>query len=403
MEKLVCRFTRRGFLPWASSIAILYGWTMVYRSAQLWMLPRMEVSYRKQDFRVYLGILITERIASWESRSTRGEVDQVIARVKLKELRENFLRVLPGINAHSKREFSLEIGRVPKEIKNDAKPGELTVSVWRRHGYCRLGYWQKQRENFEIWILKKDAYYFVLGYLEQKPSPYGFIFDVQQDLVVRRMLKKNTVETLLDLATLWWLRLPEEVLTDAMRTKIRTGLEEMSHSDLLAVQWSRRVMQAIFSLDEAISAIAQHESIQAGNRGIMWKSIRAMHACDEDFQQSLEQYLNGLPLEVGESSQARISLDVGGGTINVPVGDGAEFPFDFDHLFPDTMKSHKPSGGVISIEPAIVTFACLQGQLRAIAWKMSLSPAPLKKLDNRIRDICYVSIDYKASESLMNV
>lgn len=165
-----------------------------------------------------------------------------------------------------------------------------------------LDIWQKLRENFEIWTLKKDAYCFDLEYLEQEPSPYGFIFNVQQDLVVRRMLKTNTVGTQLDAATLWWLRLLEEVLTYALRTKIRTGLEEMSHSDLLAVQWSRRVMQAIVSLDEALSAIAQHESIKAGNRDMMWNSIRVIYACDEEFQQSLAQYLNGLPLEVGETS-----------------------------------------------------------------------------------------------------
>ncbi|KAG6365464.1 hypothetical protein INS49_007075 [Diaporthe citri] len=338
------------------------------------------------------GVLLKGRIASWVSRSRSGQVQQVIVRVKQKELHENFLRVLPGINAQAQREFNLEIGPVPKHIRKDAQPGELTASVWRRHGYCRLGYWQKQREDFEIWILKKDAYYFVLGYLEQELSPYGFLFDTQQDLVVRRMMKTNTVATLLDLATRWWQKLPEEVLTDALRTKIQTGLEELSHDDLLAVQWSRRVMQAIVSLDDAFSAIAQHESRKAGSRGIMWKSIRAMYACDEDFQQSMEQYLNGLPLEVGEDSQASISFHVGGGTINVPVGDGAQFPFDFDHLFPDTMKSQEPSGGVTSIAPAIVVLACLQGQLRAVAWKMSFSPGPLKKLDNKIRDICYVSM-----------
>lgn len=344
------------------------------------------------------GVLLKGRIASWESSSTMGEVKQVIVRVRQKELRENFLRVLPGIKAQAQRELNLEIGPVPEEIKNDCQPAEPIASTLCRHGYYRLGYWQQQREDFEIWILKTYAYYFVLGYLDQGLSPYGFLFDTQQDLVVRRMLKTNTVGTLLDLATLWWPSLPEEVSTGSLRTKIRTGLEDISQSDLLAVQWSRRVMQAIVSLDEALSAIAQHESMKAGNRGIMWKSIRAMYACDEDFQQSLHQYLNGLPLEVGESSQARISCDIGGGTIKVPLGGGAQFPFDFNHLFPGTIEGQTPSEGVTSIAPVIVIFACLQGQLRAIAWKMSLSPSPLKKLDSKIRDICYVSM-YKFHRS----
>lgn len=134
------------------------------------------------------------------------------------------------------------------------------LSAERRHGYCRLGYRQKQGESFEIWILKKHTYCFVLGFLDQKPSPYGFLFSAQQNLVARRVLKTNIVGTLLDLAILWWLRLPEEVLTDALRTKIRTSVEEMAHRDLLAVRWSRRVMQALVLLDEVLSAIAQHES-----------------------------------------------------------------------------------------------------------------------------------------------
>lgn len=339
------------------------------------------------------GILLKGRIASWisKSRVMRGEVEQVIIRVKQKELSENFLRVLPGINAKAKRELSLEVGPIPEGVKKDSQTGDATVSTLLRHGYYRLGYWQKQRENFEIWILKKEAYSFVLGYLEQELSPYGFLFDVQQDLVVRRMLKTNTIGGLLDLATFWSLGLPEEISTDELRTKILKGLAELSHSDLLAVQWSRRVMQTIFSIDEALSAIAHHESMKADNKGIMWKSIRAMYACDEDFQQSLGQFLNGLHPNIGESLQTRISFNMGGGTIKVPMGDGAEFPFDFNQLFPESMKSQTSSGGTASMTPVIAIFACLQGQLRAIAWKMSLSPAHLRKLDNGIREICYVS------------
>lgn len=339
------------------------------------------------------GILLKGRIASWRSRSREptGEAEQVIARVKPNELSENFLRVLPGINAKAKRELSLEIGHIPEGVNKDSQPGEATVSTLLRHGYYRLGYWQKRRENFEVWILKKDAYSFVLGYLEQEPSPYGFLFDVQQDIVVRRMLKTNTIGMLLDLATFWSLGLPEEISTDELRTKILKGLAELSQSDFFAVQWSRRVMQTIFSVDEALSAIAHHESMKADNKGIMWKSTRAMYACNEDFQQSLGQFLNGLHPNIGESLQTRISFDMGGGTIKVPMGDGAEFPFDFNQLFPESMKSQTSSGDTASMTPVIAIFACLQGQLRAIAWKMSLSPAYLRKLDTEISDICYVS------------
>lgn len=124
----------------------------------------------------------------------------------------------------------------------------------------------------------------------------------------------------------------------------------------------------------------------------MWKSIWDMYACDEDFHQILGQYLNGLPLEEGESSRVRISFDVGSDTINVPVWDRAEYPFDFNYLFPETIESQKPSEGVTSIAPVLVIFAGIQGQLRANAWEMSLSPSPLKKLDNKIRDICFISM-----------
>lgn len=201
------------------------------------------------------GILLKGRIASWESRYIIGKVQQVIAMVKSQEIRENFLRVLPGINAKAKRELSLKMTPVPKEIRKDCKPGEVPMSAFLLHGYYRLGYWRSQDENLEIWIMRKDAYFFVLGYLELAPSPYAFLFDVQQDLVVRRILKTNTVGTLLDMATLWWPRLTKEVLTDGVKIKFQKGLEQVSHTDLIEIQWSRRVMQAIVLLDEALSAV----------------------------------------------------------------------------------------------------------------------------------------------------
>lgn len=373
-------------------------------SFEMHHLPAIRQSLRRDNlsflslallFRGYVirdrGILLKGRIASWESRSTREDVQQVIARIKSKEIRENFLRVLPGINAKVQREISLEIARVPKEIKKDCQPGEFPMSALLRNGYYRLGYWEKQREDFEIWILKKDAYYFVLGYLEQAPSPYGFLFDIQQDLVVRRMLKTNTVGMLLDMATLWWPRLSKEALTDGVRTKFQKGLEQVSHNDLLAVQWSRRVMQAIVSLDKALSVIVQHERMKDDNTGIMWRSIGAIYACNEDFQKLLGQCLSGIHPDGGDKPQENISFDIGGGTIKVPGEDGAEFPFDFDHFFPETTMTPKPPGRNPSMTPVIAMFACLQGQLRAIAWKMSLSPAHLKKLDSEIREIYYVS------------
>lgn len=372
-------------------------------SFEMHHLPAIRQSLRRDNlsflslallFRGYVirdqGILLKGRIASWESRSTRGDVQQVIARIKSKEISENSLRVLPGINAKAQREISLEIARIPKEIKKDCQSDVFPMPALLRNGYYRLGYWKKQREDFEIWTLKKDAYYFVLGYLEQAPSPYGFLFDIQQDLVVRRMLKTNTVGMLLDMATLWWPRLPKEALTDGVRTKFQEGLEQMSHNDLLAVQWSRRVMQAIVSLDEALSAIVQHERMKDDNTGIVWRSIGAIYACNEDFQKVLGQCLSGIHLDGGDKPQENISFDIGGGTIKVP-GEEAEFSFDFDHLFPETMMTPKPPGRITSMTSVNAMFACLQGQLRAIAWKMSLSPAHLKKLDSEIRETCYIS------------
>lgn len=126
------------------------------------------------------GVLLLGRIASGESisRRRRKEVELVTARVSLRKLPRNLLRVLPGIQLQAERELSLEIGPVPKEVEEDCQPGETTVSALRRNGYYRLGYRQKRDIDFEIWILKEDAYYFVIGYLEQKPSPYGFLFDL---------------------------------------------------------------------------------------------------------------------------------------------------------------------------------------------------------------------------------
>lgn len=206
------------------------------------------------------------------------------------------------------------------------------------------------------------------------------------------MLKMNAAGTILKLAEKWWPTLPKEVLTGELRTKIQKGLEQVSDNNLLAMQWSRRIMQSIVSLDEAFSDILQHERMKVDNTSIMWKSIRAIYACDEDFQQSLGLYLNGLHPDSGDSSQAKISFDFAGETITLPGEERAGFTFDFKHFFPEVMKNQNCPGGPFSITPVIAIFACLQGQLRAIAWRMSLSAKHLRRLDDEIKDICYVSM-----------
>jgi hypothetical protein len=66
-------------------------------------------------------------------------------------------------------------------------------------------------------------------------------------------------------------------------------------------------MQAIVSLDKVLSTIQQHECMRTGNKGIMWKSIRAMYACNEDFQQSLDRYFNALDPDTGDGARETLS------------------------------------------------------------------------------------------------
>lgn len=335
------------------------------------------------------GTLLRGRIASQEAQSNfpSRPVQHVIASVKEKVLHEGYLQVLPGINVQAKRELSIEIGSVPVEIEKDRRPEEAIESVWHRNGFRRLG----KRSHLEIWILKKDVLDFSLGYLEQKPSRYGFLFDANLDLVVSEMMRTNAVETILHLASTWCEKVPGEILAGELRSKIQRGLQGLSHNDLVANRWSRRVMQAIVSLDEALDEMITHSSMGADEKVIVWESMRAMYSCDEDFQQSLNQYLSGLRLEDGDISQARIFLDIEGGTIKFLGDNRSEFNLDFHQMFPETSMSQKPSGGIIATTPVIAMFACLQGQLRATAWKMSLSPNHLGTMCNAMGDICYVT------------
>lgn len=345
--------------------------------------------------------LLRGRIASRESRSTMPQVIEVVARIKSTEFRAGGLRVLPGINAHAKRELGFEIGPIPKDVREDCQPKETTVSALRRHGFYRLGNWHQQGEYFEIWTLKKDAVYFVHGYLEQSPSPYGFLFDVEQDLVVRRMLKTDAIRSTLNLAKIWCAKLSEQVLTVEKRDQLRRTLEQMSQGDL-TVRWSRRAMQEIVSVEKCATLIAQHESMQGDRGSVMWNSIRALYACDEGFQQILSRYFDALDPVIENGLQERISFDIQAGTINVPLDGGFEFEFDFNNLFSELVTGQVSFGGTTTIPPAVAVFACLQGQLRATAWKMSFSPTHLQKLDNEIRDLCYVSMEkfhWSSSES----
>lgn len=119
----------------------------------------------------------------------------------------------------------LEEGDCELNTSKYIKPISYLSSLIKTKNY-RLEYWQYQREDIEIWILKKDVYYFVLcAWLARAgPSPYGFLLDVQQDLIVRRMLKTTALGTPLDMATLWWPRFPQEILTHGNRTRFQRGL-----------------------------------------------------------------------------------------------------------------------------------------------------------------------------------
>ncbi|ROV87062.1 hypothetical protein VSDG_10144 [Cytospora chrysosperma] len=195
----------------------------------------------------------------------------------------------------------------------------------------------------------------------------------------------KTVGKLLELARTW---LPSLGLAKEQQTL--ADLEAISEFDLINISWSRRLMRAIVSVDETIDEVMENE-------GIMWKFVRTIHACDDRVRESVEKYLERI--HAGER-EPKIALDLQRGMMTIPQEDGSQqdqsvFEIDFEYTIAESEPHH--SLRTAEIEPAHVVLACLQGQLRAVAWNMTLSPKGLLDLvqaERRSRgnnDIYYVS------------
>lgn len=312
----------------------------------------------------------------------KSHARNAIAATKEKNLQIG-LSIVQGVLVRARTEMYLSL-----QIRNvEEKLGDVVSG----HEYHKVGRWPASRRDrrldgaWDVWMPRKEVYRWGFVYLQVKPSPHGFVFDREDDFVISMFLVYKTVGKLLELAKTW---LPSLGLAKEQQTL--ADLEAISEFDLINISWSRRLMRAIVSVDETIDEIMKNE-------GIMWKFVRTIHACDDRVRESVEKYLERI--HAGEQ-EPKITLDLERGMMTIPQADGSQqdqpgVELDFEYTIAESGPHH--SLRTAEIEPAHVVLACLQGQLRAVAWNMTLSPKGLLDLvqaerrSGRNDDIYYVS------------
>lgn len=345
------------------------------------------------------GTLLRGRIGDVDTVTvglSRG-TERDIAIVKTSWAPQAVLEVLPGVSL-SRTTAKLQLKR---RFHPDREKVEETENGLIRKGYYKVGDWppskrmqRRQGVVFDVWMLKKEAYLFGFVYLDPRPSRHGFLFDSKDDIIVRNVFKRDNPADTLALAKQW---LSKVGITAELQGRVREHLEAMDNeSYFVGPTWSRQIMQSLASLDEAICEAFDVESM-------MWKSVRVLYVCNTHFRQSMEAYLERARAKE-EEEYPGIRFDSARGLISVP-GDGdahleeTEFAFDFGYILsntePESSNSSRGSNNLVvdgDIKPAHAIFAGFHGQLRALAWQMSLPPKDIERLSfMRYDNACRVS------------
>lgn len=332
-------------------------------------------------------------------RTTYDNRDSLrIAKVTETKIAGGALNVLPGIHVQAKKKIGLVLTgiqdpRPPSRRSDDTEPNvwpqEIIKEVLSSQGLFQVpGSWN----YVEVWMLRDDAYRFACAYLKQKPSPHGFLYSADSDFVVSKILWSEDIASILALAKPW---LSKADLTGDMLKKVieavRSASEAIPTEEPWSTErvWSRRAMQAISSLDDAIDMMASQLAVTPEDKSIMWPAIRAIYASNQDFRNRLKAVLEKLAAQ--DQQLPIVLLRVEEAKITLLEADGVEigYSFGFRHVLTeaelDQWSFHNKTMSLLH-----TVLACLQGQLRAIAWNMTLSPDSLQELKHHASDISLV-------------
>lgn len=249
--------------------------------------------------------------------------------------------------------------------------------ILRLNEFYEVGQWNT---GAAVWMLRNDAYRFACAYLKQKPSPHGFIYDAGSDFVVSKVIDSEDIASILALTDTWLSKaslkrkIPRhEQIVQAIQNAFKVNPISAYHS------WSRRAMQAIAALDNTISQVASEGVVTGQMQSILWTAVGAIYASNQTFRNNLINLLEKLAVQDQEVSIARDILRIEKENIAILGTDGTEIEhsFDFRYVFTEA-KLNQFSFHNVKLPLIDTLLASLQGQLRAVAWKMALSPLYLK-------------------------
>ncbi|KAF3022478.1 hypothetical protein E8E14_010448 [Neopestalotiopsis sp. 37M] len=234
--------------------------------------------------------------------------------------------------------------------------------------YMNLGRFRPSGQSAsDIWIHRGDLYRLTAGYLSARFRSQGFLYAKSQDLIVSKLFSAKHTKLTLRWGQDWASRLN---LKENERMLLTVALEKVSKLDLEKPCWSREAMQNLYELDQVILLACKSSD---------WKfrSISVLFVCEKRFRAI---FAKDLEREEDESHRF-IQFSARNQKVELGQLEGmdnrhqAVFQFDFMSVFAFNEPPTDSEFENLSIAQAV--FAAIQGQIRAIMWKMSLSPRGL--------------------------
>ncbi|KAF2176121.1 hypothetical protein K469DRAFT_682776 [Zopfia rhizophila CBS 207.26] len=260
--------------------------------------------------------------------------------------------------------------------------------------YLHIGYIKPKRESdeaFDCWLLREDIYTILLAYLESPMSPQSFLYDAKEDIVLKHAVRPTAFKEILQLAQRFIDRLGIE---DAERGALRLKLEQVATNDISGQGWSRTEINTLWTLDQALSKISRLK----GPRSL---AMSMLYMPDQSFQEGTTRFLKA----DAQAPLNNVLINYEQQIVRLPDAEQRteyqDFPFNFRAVLDDTydaeitMLTNHGALNELSFPLVDCLFACLRGHVRALMWKMSLSPVGLADFFDQLTfdSIAYVATD----------
>lgn len=241
---------------------------------------------------------------------------------------------------------------------------KLDASFMKTKNYMNLGRFKPLSNGDNVWIHREDVYRISAGYLSTPFRRQGFLYANYKDLIVSKLFSAKPTTMTLRWGQKWVSKL--NVKEDERRV-LNIALEKLSNFDLEDTSWSREAMQNLYDLDQAIL-------VACASSDWKFRSVSVLFVCETRFRANFN---SNMECEEDEQPQfVRLSIPNQKVVLgrSKEVGDQQEAAFHFAFMSVFAFQRPPTDGESEDLPIAQAVFAAIQGQIRAIMWKMSLSP-----------------------------